>query len=429
MRICCDDDLIAQGHQARVIWGVVEKMDLSAFHEPIQAREGVCGRNATAPLLLIALWLYAATRGVGSARELARLCGEDGSKPYQWLCGGVSVNHHTLSDFRTDHADALDGLFTQVIASLVDKGIVKVSRISQDGTRVRACAGASSFRGEERLNKLLEEAKAHVAELRALLADPEKSATLTARQKSARERAAREKQEKLEAAIAQLPELKAKQEAAAKKAGNGKYGKKLKEQKPRVSTTDPDARNMKMGDGGFRPAVNAQFAVDTESRAIVGVDVSGEGSDKGLAEPMREQVEERTGQKVEEHLYDGGFVTLEEIDKAAEAGVAVYAPVPKPRDPAKAAAGTQFQPKRTDTPAQAAWRVRMGTEAAKEIYKQRASTVETVNADLKKHRGLVQFTVRGLKKVKCVALWCALDFGELSRTAYNLMHFGTSLMS
>jgi transposase len=420
MRIGCDDDLIAQGHQARVIWGVLEKMDLSAFCEPIQAREGVCGRNATDPLLLIALWLYAATRGVGSARELERLCGEDGSKPYQWLCGGVSINHHTLSDFRTDHAEALDDLFTQVIASLVDKGIVKVSRISQDGTRIRACAGASSFRGEERLNKLLEEAKAHVAELRALLADPEKSATLTARQKSARERAAREKQEKLEAAIAQLPELKEKQEAAAKKAGNGKYGKKLKEQKPRVSTTDPDARNMKMGDGGFRPAVNAQFAVDTESRAIVGVDVSGAGSDKNLAEPMRQQVEERTGQKVEEHLYDGGFVVLEEIDKAAEAGVAVYAPVPKPRDAAKAAAGTQFLPKRTDTPAQAAWRQRMGTEAAKEIYKQRASTVETVNADLKRHRGLVQFTVRGLKKAKCVALWCAL--------AYNLMHFGASLM-
>jgi transposase len=307
MRFCCDDELIRQGHQARVIWAVVQELDLSSFHEPIQAREGVCGRDATDPALLVSLWLYAATKGEGSARHLAAMCGqgEDGVKPYQWLCGGVSVNHHTLSDFRTAHGEALDGLFTQVIASLVDKGIIKVSRISQDGTRVRACAGASSFRGEERLGKLLEEAKAHVAEVKAQLEDPEKSAGLSARRKAARERAAREKQQRLEAAVAQLPELKAKQEAAAKKAGNGKYGKKLKQNKPRVSTTDPEARTMKMGDGGFRPAVNVQFAVDTQSRAVVGVDVSGAGSDKGLAGPMREQVEQRTGQKVEEHLYDG----------------------------------------------------------------------------------------------------------------------------
>lgn len=422
MQMGCDDDLIPQGHQARVIWGVVQGLDLSAFREPIQAREGVCGRDSTDPALLIALWLYAATRGVGSARELARLCGtEDGSRPYRWICGGVSLNHHTLSDFRTDHADALDELFTQVIALLVEKGLVKVSRISQDGTRVRACAGTGSFRSEERLNKLLEEAKAHVAELRALLADPEKSAGVTARQRAARERAAREKQERLEAAIAKLPELKAKQEAAAKKAGNGKYGNRLKENPPRVSTTDPEARTMKTGDGGFRPAVNVQFAVDTESRAVVGVDVSDAGSDKGLAEPMREQVKERTGRKVEEHLMDGGFLVLEEIDRAQEAGVAVYAPVPTPRDPAKAAAGTQYLPKPSDSPAQAQWRARMGSEAGKEIYKQRASTVETVNADLKKHRGLVQLAVRGLAKAKCVALWSAL--------AYNLMHFGTALMN
>jgi transposase len=421
MRVWCDDDLIPQGHRARVIWGVVEKLDLSAFHEPIQAREGVCGRDATDPALLVALWLYAAARGLGSARELARRCGEDGSRPYQWLCGGVTVNHHTLGDFRVDHADALDGLFTQVIASLVDKGLVKVRRISQDGTRVRACAGASRFRGEERLGKLLEEAKGHVAELRALLGDPEKSAALTARRKAARGRAAREKQGRLEAAIAQLPELKARHEAAAKKAGDGKYGKKLKEKRPRVSTTDPEARAMKMGDGGFRPAVNVQLAVDTESRAVVGVDVVDAGSDKGLAPPMREQVEGRTGRKVEEHLIDGGFLVLEELDEARDAGVTVYAPVPTPRDPAKAAAGFQFQPKATDTEAQAQWRERMGTAAGKGVYKERAATVETVNADLKAHRGLVQLTVRGLRKAKCVALWCAL--------AYNLMHFGAALTS
>jgi transposase len=415
MRMECDDELIPQGHSARVVWAVVRKLDLSGFHGPIKARAGVCGRDATDPALLVALWLYAATRGVGSARELGRLCTE--SRPYRWLCGGVSLNHHTLGDFRVGHREALDELFTQVLAALVGKGLVKVRRISQDGTRVRACAGAASFRGEERLEELLQQAGAHVKELSALLEDPEKSATLSARRKSARRRAARERVRRIEAAAAQLPKLKDKQRQAAKKAGDGGYGKKLKKEQPRVSTTDPDARVMKMGDGGFRPAVNVQLAVDTDSRAVVGVEVSGAGSDKGLAEPMRRQVEDRTGRTVEEHLMDGGFLVLGEIDAAAEEGVTLFVPPTVPRDPAKR--DTRYLPKPGDTEAQAAWRQRMGTEQAKEIYRGRASTVETANADLKTHRGMGRLLVRGLGKIKCVALWCAL--------AYNLMHFGAAL--
>src|SRR5258708_21901507 len=114
MRVECDDELIPQVHQARVIWSVVEKLDLSAFHEPIKARDGVCGRDATDPGLLVALWLYAATWGVGSARELARLCLE--SRPYRSLCGGVTLNHHSLSDFRVGPAAAVDELVTPVCA-------------------------------------------------------------------------------------------------------------------------------------------------------------------------------------------------------------------------------------------------------------------------------------------------------------------------
>ena len=122
---------------------------MSKFYECIKAREGVAGRDTTDPRLLIGLWLYACIRGIGSARELARRCAE--SAPFRWLCGGVTVNHRMLSDFRTDHGAALDDLFTQVIASLVDKDVVQVSRVSQDGVRVRVSAGASSFRREERL--------------------------------------------------------------------------------------------------------------------------------------------------------------------------------------------------------------------------------------------------------------------------------------
>jgi len=203
MRVECEDQLIPQEHQARVIWRVVETLDVAAFHEPIRAREGVCGRNATDPRLLIALWLYAVTRGIGSARELARLCVE--SRPYRWLCGGVTINHHTLSDFRVGHAQALDELFTQVLALLVSKGVVKVRRISQDGTRVRASAGASSFRRGEKLAVLLEQAHAHVGQLRALLDDPERWAGLSAKKKAAKLRAARQRQQRVKQALAALP--------------------------------------------------------------------------------------------------------------------------------------------------------------------------------------------------------------------------------
>jgi len=160
----CTDDLVAATHGVRTVAAVVAKLDLSAFREPIKAREGVAGRDATDPELLVALWLYGCIRGIGSARELARRCAE--SAPFRWLCGGVSVNHRMLSDFRTAHGQALDPLFTQVIASLVDQELVSVSRVSQDGLRVRVSAGAGSFRREERLRRLLAESQKHVEELR-----------------------------------------------------------------------------------------------------------------------------------------------------------------------------------------------------------------------------------------------------------------------
>jgi transposase len=429
MQMSCRDELIPRNHQARVIWLVVQKLDLSLFYEPVKAREGVCGRDMTDPAILISLWLYASTRGVGSARELDRLCKE--SKPFQWLCGGVSLNYHTISDFRTGHAAALDEMFTQVLASLVDKDLVKVHRISQDGTRVRACAGAAGFRGQERLDKALAEAKQHVEDLAKLLEDPAESSKLSARQKAARRRAAREKQERIEQAIARLPELKERQTdrakreqaaaeaAAAEHPSDKKAAKKAKQGQVRVSTTDADARVMKMGNGGFNPAFNVQLSTDTESRAIIGVDVVDIGSDMGLAEPMREQVQTRTGGKVDEHLIDGGFLILEEIDTAAADGVTLFVPPKTPADPNKL--DQRYVPKPDDTPDQAQWRQRMGTEEAKEIYKERASTIETVNADLKTHRGLGRFLVRGIGKARCVVVWSAL--------AYNLLHFGVQMIT
>jgi len=413
----CPDDLVSATHPVRRVAEVVEHLDVSGFCQPIKAREGVAGRDATDPKLLVSLWLYACVRGIGSARELARQCEENAA--FRWLCGGVSVNHRLLSDFRTDHGEALDQLLTQVVASLVDRDVVKVSRVSQDGVRVRVGAGASSFRREARLEKLLEEAKRHVEELHRRLDSPASpAAAITARQAAARKRAAREKQERLQQAIAQLPELKRRQEEAARRAGQGKCGEKIREKEPRVSTTDAEARVMKMPNGGYNPAVNVPLATDTASRAIVGVEVSNQGSDSaGLSAPMRQQVEKRTGGKVDEHLLDGGYLRSEDLEAAHPQGVALFVP-PKPARNLQRR-GQELEPKAGDSAAVGAWKQRMKSEEGKQIYKQRAATSETVNADLRTYRGLSRILVRGLAKARCVALWCAL--------AYNVMHFARVL--
>jgi transposase len=414
----CIDDLVGALHPVRTVMGVVEKLEVSGFCEPIRAREGQAGRDATDPRLLVGLWLYGCTRGIGSARELARRCEE--SAPFRWLCGGVTVNHRLLSDFRIDHADALDELFTQVIVTLVDKKLVRVSRISQDGVRVRVSAGSSSFRREERLQQLLEQARQQVMELRRQLDSPAESAAMTARQKAARKRAAESRQQRLEQAIAQLPELKQKQAEAAQRAGKGKCGDQIRAKQPRVSTTDAATRVMKMANGGYSPGVNVQLATDTESRAILGVEVSNEGSDSaGLSEPMRQQVEQRTGGKVEQHLVDGGYLRTEDIVQAHQQGVELFVPSKPARNPENR--GRELEPKPSDPEAVQAWKQRMASKEGQEIYKQRAATSETVNADLRTYRGLAPFTVRSLNKIKCVTLWCAL--------AYNLMHFSKALLS
>jgi len=411
----CPDDLLPPEHSARRIWEVVEHLDLAGFCQAIKAREGVAGRDTTDPQLLVALWLYACVRGIGAARELARQCEE--SLAFRWLCGGVTVNYHLLADFRTDHGEALDALFTQVIATLVDKGVVKVSRISQDGMRLRVGAGAASLRSEERLQELLAQAQQHVEELRRQLEGGE-GAGVAARQRAARERAAREREQRLQAALAQMPEVKKRHEETVKRAGKGRQGQKARARKPRVSTTDPEARVMKMANGGFNPAANVQLAGDTESRAIVGVEVSNEGSDSaGLSAPMREQVEKRTGGKVRDHLLDGGYVCYEDIDQAAQQGVALYMPPKGATNPERR--GQELDPKPGDSEAVKAWKQRMASAEGKQIYKQRGATSETLNADLRTFRGLGRITVRGLAKIRCVALWSAL--------AYNLLHFGSAL--
>ena len=389
------DDLISHDHEARSVWEFVGKMNLSPLYARIAAVEGEPGRSPIDPKILMSLWLYATIDGVGSARRLNDLCIHHHA--YRWLCGGVSVNYHTLADFRTQHAELLSQLLTESVASLLSAGLIELNRVAQDGMRVRASAGSSSFRRRATLEECCADAKAQVEALQAELEEADPAASHR-RQKAARQRAVREKAARLQQALEEMSKLEAQKESRDK--GSKK--------KARVSTTDPETRKMKMADGGFRPAYNLQFSTTTGTQVIVGVDVSNSGNDGGQLAPMNEQIHERYDQSPDESLVDGGFATLKDIETltTAEHGTTVYAPI-KDEEKKRTQGEDPFAPRRGDTAAIAAWRQRMGTAEAKEIYKQRAATAECVNA-IARNRNLWFIRVRGLVKARAIALWYAL---------------------
>lgn len=390
MHLAALDDLLPAEHLVRVIWGLVEQLDLSAFYAPIRAVEGHAGHPAIDPAVLVGVWLYATAEGVGSARALDRLCREH--LAYQWLCGGVSVNYHTLADFRVGYERELDALLTHQVAALMAAGLVTLERTAQDGVRIRASAGSNSFRRRARLEQFQAEAQARVAQLKAP-ADGD-AAQRSARQQAAQARAARERLARVQQALQELAQLEQTQ------ASN--HQKKSKRKPPRSSTSDPQARVMQMPDGGHRPAYNGQVAVDTASGVIVGVDVTHQ-IDRGQLQPLLQQLQDRYTRQPTEHLVDGGFVAHADIEASATAGVTIYAPLPSPRATAPPA-----EPSRSKAgPGVRAWWARMETEAAKVIYKLRAQTVEWANAGLRQ-RGLYQVRVRGQGKVRAVLLWFAL---------------------
>lgn len=390
------DSVIADDHRARLVWAYVERLDLSMLYAQIRARQGGAGRPPIAPEILLSLWLYATLDNIGSARAVARLSLEHDA--YRWLCGGVSVNYHTLADFRVGQSMLLDELLSMSVATLMAVGVVSLKRVAQDGMRVRASAGSKSFRRRERLESFLSDARKHVAKLKAdVESDP---AGQSRREQAGRERAARERQQKLEEALNRLPELE-----ELKKRQNGRGKKKVKP--ARASMTDAQATIMKMPNGGYNAAYNAQLCTDTETQVIVGVDMISAGVDQGQLTPMIEQVQRRYAKTPDEYLVDGGYVTHAQIE-AGEAVCRIYAPVPeRPNDRLGAHA-----PHPRDSAGVAAWRERMGTDEAKGIYMERASTAECVNA-LARERGLTRLRVRGLVKTKCVLLMHAL--------AHNLM--------
>jgi transposase len=406
------DSTLPDDHPARAIWAFLERLDLAAFYARIKAVVDHPGHPATDPQVLLGLWIYATTEGVGwGARELARLC--EAHDAYRWLRGGTPVNYHQLAEFRVRHQAAMDQLLTDLVAVLLAEQLVTLTQVSQDGVRVRASAGSSSFRREATLAECQQAAAEQVQRLAAQREHPDPKRNQ--RQQAAQERAARERAARVEQALAHLPALQ-----AAKEKQRRKLTKKRQEKvsEARVSTTDPEARVMKMADGGFRPAYNAQFATDGQARIIVGVAVTNSGNDTGQGAPMIAQIQERTGRKPDAWLADGGYAAAADVVAVSEQAVEVYVPVRPPRtetsgrDSATPRASLWTPSYRGDPPAFADLRVRMGTEEAKLLYRQRGATAEWANAQARRF-GLSQLPVRGLEKVRSVLLLIAISHNLL----------------
>lgn len=387
------DGLIGSDHPARVIWGYVERLDLRELEDAIKAREGTPGGPAITPRLLLALWLYATSDGVGSARALSRLI--EHHDAYRWLAGGVSVNYHTLSDFRVGHGALLDRLLAENVAALCAVGVIDVSALAQDGVRVRASAGAASFRRRGRLEQHLAAARGLVERLKREV--DENSDASNQRMRAARERAARERAERIEAALNTLDEVEAQREE--RKQTTGKTTEKRKE--PRASTTDPQARVMKMADGGFRPAWNVQVVSAAGEQFVIDVNPLATGSDRGLLRPSLEAVRERLGGLPDRHLADGGFTCAADIEWAHREGIDVYCP------PTQSKHGTDpYLARRDDGPGVLAWRGRMASAEGQAIYRER-SICECIHARWR-NWNLIRLNVRGIAKIKAVMLWYAL---------------------
>ncbi|MBA4178937.1 MAG: IS5/IS1182 family transposase [Leptothrix sp. (in: Bacteria)] len=413
------ESLLGEDHRARLVWGYVERQDLSRLSEAIKARGSNAGRAAIDPRILFALWLYAVLDGVGSGREVARLTREHDA--YRWICGGVSVNYHALNDFRSGNEALMDEVLTANVAALAAAGAISLERVAQDGMRVRADAGAASFRRQASLEQHLAEAGELVKDIKQRSKDD--PAAASRRAQAARERAADEREQRIREALEQLPQV----QAAKRRNGD-------KPEDARASTTDADARVMKMGDGGFRPAFNVQMASTCDDQVIVGVAVTNAGSDMAQMAPMVRQVMQRTGHTPEQWLVDGGFPAHEQIDAVHEhtrGKTEVIAPVPEPKrktgkDGDDVLPPDKHQRKEGDSEPVAQWRSRMAVDDIKDVYKQRAATAECVNA-LARNRGLQRMPVRGLGRVRAVAYLYALahNLMRMVKIAPQLIGLGT----
>jgi transposase len=455
MRTVDVERLVEADHPVRAIWEMMGQVDLSGFEEKIRSVEGRAGQATLQPRVLASLWVYAYSEGVSSARELSRMSEDDAA--CQWLTGMQSVNHHTLSDFRTSDKGVLDGIFTQVLGLLSAEDLIELKQVTQDGTKVKANAGKDTFRRAQRLKEHLELAERQIQEL----GDPQ-SESIGRRVAKAKERALKEKTRRLELALEQLEAL---QQSKANEDPS----------QLRVSTTDPEARKMKNGDGGYMPAYNVQICTDVAHGIIVDIEPVQAGNDLHQLQPAVERVEQNIG-KVPLVIADAGYISRDNIEAMADRSVELIGPVPatvsEPQRYAKRGIGEDFhseafrfdpmanhyvcpngkilrlatkerhrgriklkyQAKPSDCAAcpfrqqccpktrsrritrsgdsgkVKAFISKMETSEAKKIYARRGSVAEFVNAWIKEKLGLRQFRLRGLAKVKTECLWVALTY-------------------
>lgn len=388
------DDLIPKDHLARDVWRYVEKLDLSIILNKIKATDGVAGRSATDPKILLTLWLFGILKNINSSRVLEEYTKEHNA--FKWICGGVQVGYHIISDFRTAHGDQLNDLLIQSVAVLAKNGIISLEKVSQDGMRVRANAGSGSFRREDTLQSHLIIAKMLVEDLNE--ESRKNPGECKSRLAAAEQRHIEEKVERLESSINNLHELRADK-------NNKKKLTSEESRDVRSSMTDPEARVMKMADSGFRPAYNVQFATSNKGKAILAVDVINKGSDSGQIMKMVMKVIESYKVIPICWLTDTGYDSHKDLEELNKIGVKNYSPIKyKKRNPENSSSKEENI---LESPLTKEWKDRMASEDGKNIYKERGETAEYANAQAR-NKGLQQFIVSGITKVNCVTLLYAI---------------------
>lgn len=452
------EQLVGPDHPARAIWELIGQRDLSLFYQRIEAIQGVAGRPARDPRLMLSLWIYAYTEGIPSAREVARLCASDAG--FQWLTGATTVSAHALSDFRTQHGEAIKDLASQILGLLAEEGMVDLQQVTLDGTKVRASAGADTFRREKTLERHLAEARQRIEALAGGDEEEISRQSLMSRQRAARERLSR--LEKAQQELAKIQHSRSEKERP----------------EARVSLTDPQARIMKQNDGGYAPSYNMQLTTDAKHTLIVSVEVSQEGGDIGQLQPAMQRLQQESGRTPQQAIVDAGYTSRDNVVAMAKEGIDLIGPPLEAKVQKESlyqirGVAPEFRPevfvfdKQTnayicpkgktlsyksrntmvgqikytyaaaakdcgacaqkecccptsskgrlivraeDTDEVAAFRAKMETEEARSVYKKRGAIAEFPNLWIKEKFGLRQFSVRGLEKVRIEALWVSMTY-------------------